>query len=151
MSNILPVIPITKSAVLAQAQDLVFGLQEGTINPLDLLKLRKCLEVLMDEIKPELNKYALLEAEKYGTQFEYDGIKIRVGESGTKYDFSGCGDKKYESICAQVDSWTEAKKNREAFLKSLKDFHTEIDEETGEAFRISPPVKTSTTTTFVSL
>lgn len=78
-------------------------------------------------------------------EFEYKGVKISVGENGTKYDFTNCGDVKWESYKNIESSAATSRKEREATLKTLKSSLTEVDPDSGEIYTIAPPIKKSTT------
>ena len=76
----------------------------------------------------------------------FKGATFDVKEAGIKYDFSKCEDVIWNDIDKKMQMLTERKKEREAFLKSLKERFTYVDESTGEIITLYPPQKKSTTT-----
>jgi len=84
------------------------------------------------------------------------GTKFSLAETGTKYDYSACGDPLYNSLVSKKKALDEEIKARETFLKSIKDFLiTSIpDPESGELLEnitITPPTKTSNSSYKVTL
>ena len=73
------------------------------------------------------------------------GASFQVKETGVKYDFSQCNDPVWNNLKEQADRINEQLKEREKYLKVIKNPKTEIDEETGEVYTIIPPTRTSTT------
>jgi hypothetical protein len=97
----------------------------------------KFVDLVRDEIKrnSEDGKSCLT---KYGT-------KLELAETGTKYDFTACGDPEWEDLEKQSKELDTKKKEREKFLKTIGDKGLIItDEETGETKKLFPPIKTST-------
>jgi hypothetical protein len=137
--NILPVIPVTKEAIHESAAGALWAINEGHISPEDVFVQYKALEKFLEALKPDLNKLVLTEAEKYGKEgFIHKGLKICFGEYGHKVDYTVCGDPVWERLKQDLA-------DRETFLKSLKEPHTYVDEDTGEAITLMPPHRTSTT------
>jgi hypothetical protein len=59
-----------------------------------------------------------------------NGTIIETVEAGVKYDYSY--DAEWNELDQEVKKWTEAKKAREAILKSAKSGIEKVDESTGE-------------------
>lgn len=89
----------------------------------------------------------------YGKNHELPtGTKLEQCEVGVKYDYSQCNDPAYKALVEQMEVLKEAVKNQETFLKSVPLKGLLItDEETGEAYEVYPPSKTSTSSYKVSL
>lgn len=151
MTQIIKILPNTKAEVIATSQDLIEGLESGEINPLELAKFRKCMTVLLEEIKPVLDKYALDEAEKYGNKFELHGVKFEIRQFGTTFSFDNCNDPIYERLLSDFENAKVALDERKEVLKALKTSMEVIDPMTGDVRTAYPPVKRSTTATAVSL
>jgi hypothetical protein len=132
---------------------LVVGVQDGSIDPLQLLvKLKFAQSIIADTIE-SIQPNCVDEASKYhkGEDIKLLGAELKVKEAGTKYDYSNCGDKIWEQYDFMEKSNAEAKKGRANFLKSLKKSETLVDDETGEIYTIHPPIKKSSTIVQVTI
>lgn len=132
---------------------LVVGVQEGSIDPLQLLVKLKFAQSIIEDTIESIQPHCVDEASKYhkGEDIKLLGAELKVKEAGTKYDYSGCGDKVYEQYDLTIKQNKEAMKGRENFLKSLKKTETLVDEDTGEVYTIHPPVKKSSTIVQVTI
>ncbi len=148
----LSILPSTKDEIQNFSIKIISELESGMINPLDLLKQIKCFEKVIEQTKDTLSKMAREEAEKYGTKnFEFKGVKIELAEVGTKYDYSHCNDFVMAKVSEDLAKLNETKKQRETFLKSLKEPISLIDEESGDVFQILPPVKSSSSSLKITI
>ena len=90
---------------------------------------------------------SIAEQDKYGKErMSYHGATFDIKEAGVKYDYSQCQDVIWNDIDKKMQMLTERKKEREAFLKTIKERFTFVDESTGEIVTIYPAQKKSTTT-----
>ena len=142
----LTVLPSAKVEVEAFSNQIIEGLEAGTINPLKLKLQLKWIEKLTENLHSKLNDAALKEAEKYGKTFDMNGFKVEQVEAGIKYAYAGCGDITWEMLDAAAASAAKSKKERESFLKTVKEKMVLVNESTGECYDVHPPLKTSTTT-----
>lgn len=150
--NTLSILPNTKQEIELFSSKIISELESGMINPLDLLKQIKCFEKVIEQTKDTLLKMAREEAEKYGTKnFEFKGVKIELAEVGTKYDYSKCNDFVMAKVSEDLAKLNETKKQRETFLKSLKEPIQLVDEESGDVFQVMPPVKSSSSSLKVTI
>ncbi len=144
-NSALSILPQTKEQIEHFSNMLISEIQNGQVDPLELLKHQKSIEKVFEKIKDDLRKASIDVAEKYGKgKFGLHGANFEVKEMGVKYDYKHCNDKVWEKL-------EKDKKDRETFLKSLTTVITIVDEETGEAVTVYPPLKTSTTSVVVSL
>lgn len=78
------------------------------------------------------------------------GTKLELAETGTKYDFSICGDPLWDYYTTQMEFLKELIKKRETFLKTITVPYSVgnlLIPETGElheSVELNPPIKTST-------
>lgn len=148
-------LPKNKEEIKSFAASIARALEEGDINPLELLRNFKAFEKVIESVKPVLDKHAILEAEKFHSKDEittYAGVKFTLAELGTKYNYENCGDPVWQRLKAAAESASIALKDRETFLKALKDSIEVVDEDSGEICKIHPPLRSSTTgvkTTFL--
>lgn len=146
---------------------VVMSVEAGEVDPLKVHLQIKCMEKIIEgitstdekknkESAPLAKRYrkALLEAaEKYGAkEFEFMNSKIKIGETGTKYDYSLCGDPELIEWTAKQNELAEKIKARQELLQNtpVKGV-TLVNEETGETYTVYPPSKSSSTSIIVTL
>jgi len=138
---------VNKEHIKEQSIALLKDLDEGHITPLQLAAQLKFVEDIITNVKEELRQRVVAEQSKYGKErMTFKGATFDIKEAGIKYDFSQCQDDIWNDIDKKMQMLTERRKEREAFLKTLKERFTYVDESTGEIVTIYPPQKKSTTT-----
>ena len=138
---------VTKESIKEQSINLLKDLDEGHITPLQLAAQLKFVEDIITNVKEELRQRVIAEQSKYGKdRMTYQGASFDIKEAGVKYDYSNCEDEIWNYIDKHIQELTEQRKEREAFLKTLKERFTFVDESTGEIVTIYPPQRKSTTT-----
>lgn len=146
----LSVFPNTKEQVSLFANKLRTELENGEVNPLEIITMQKAIEKVFDAVKPTLSELARAEAEKHGKSFDFKGAKIECVEVGTKYDFSECGHLDYSELCEKINQLTEMKKNYETMIKTYKEPQNLISLN-GDVMTVYPPKKTSTSSIKVTI
>jgi hypothetical protein len=132
------------SRLVAEFRDEILS---GNINPLQAAATLKALEdftkelrgncLIRDCIREELEKYP----EK---SVKYNGVTFTKKATGTRYDFSGCGDTELLRLQTRAKIASDALKSREDFLKAVPEGGIDsFSQETGETFKLFPPVKIS--------
>jgi len=135
-----------KESIKAEAAKLLFELEKGNVNALDLKLTLKAFEAVITECKKVVDELALNEALKFSARsFDHSGAKVEICELGTSYDFSECGYSYYSEICEQEARVKLLKKDAEDFLKLAKPGTVIMNKETGELENVNPPVKKSST------
>ena len=138
---------VSKETIKEHSINLLADLDNGYITPLQLAAQLKYFEDIIANIKEEVRQRVVAEQSKYGKErMTFKGATFDVKEAGVKYDYSQCECTIWNDINKQIEALTEQRKEREAFLKSLKERLTYVDESTGEIVTIYPPQKKSTTT-----
>lgn len=138
---------VTKETIKEQSFALLKDLDEGHISPLQLASQLKFVEDIITNVKEELRQRVCAEQSKYGKErMTYKGADFDIKEAGIKYDYSHCNDTIWDGLKQQLDDYNVKMKEREAFLKTLKERFTYIDDSTGEIITLYPPQKKSTTT-----
>lgn len=151
-NELLAVLPTTKEGAEMAAQQMKSDIEGGYISPLKIKIALKAFDKVLDEIKEPLRLACIDEAETYGEkEFSYLGAKVRLKETGVKWDFDNCKDPYLQNYVEKEKELKETMKGRQKFLQSLKEQHTFVDEATGETHTVYPPVKKSTTQTEISL
>lgn len=149
------------------ATQIINELEDGLVDPLRVMVQIKSMEQLVDMLtnqdatknKPAAHlaqrlRSLILDAagKQPGKEFSLYGAVMAEKEAGTKYDYSKCGVQELIDAYFELANMKEKIKLMEDRLKLVPaGGQTIVNEETGEATRIFPPSKTSTTTLFVSL
>lgn len=142
----LSILPENKAQIKSFSAKLLSEIEEGNAKPLAVLKTFKAFEKVFNAIKPKLTIACLNEAALHPKgKFTSCGITFEIKEAGTKYDYTNCNDSVIDFLSYEIEKLTDSLKERQDFLKALKEPLTLIDEVTGEINKIYPPVKTSTT------
>lgn len=143
---LLDLFATSRTGIDQASDELIRAVQDGKENPLKVLVWCKTVEEVVERVRKETKENQLTAAFNYAEKrFEFAGATIEKAELGTKYDYSTCGDIEWERLDAEVKGLIEKRGIREDFLKSLKGPLTLVNEETGQVYRILPPVKKSTT------
>ena len=140
----LSLMPSTATEVAKFSKLLIQGVRSGDINPLQLVVQLHALTKVYEEVREEIEENVLKEADKFPERvIERYGARIEKAEVGTKYNYLKTGDLEYEQLHADAQTANRRLKDREDFLKALKEPIQLLDERTGELYQIHPPFKTS--------
>ena len=141
----LRLMPSTVDQIARFSKQVIQGVMDGEVHPLELLvmlrALEKVSETVYDAIKPNINTAADRYSEK---SIELFGATIEKSDIGVKYDYASSGDVVYERRKSIMDAAKTLVTEREQFLRTLKEPMTAVDDETGEVYTIRPPLKRST-------
>jgi hypothetical protein len=138
--------PTNGPEILDFQDEIAESVENGFEDPLNLFIRLKALSNAIDGAMSKIQSAALEEAQKHGQKsFGYLNAKIEIREMGTKWFFDKTGDPIIYRIEATKKEISEKEKDRQAFLKTLKEKTTFLDEETGEVFEVYPARKESKT------
>lgn len=144
-TSLLHLLASTGSQITFFSEAIVNEVKNGSESPLRVLIQLRAMERASKQILDGIKENILTEAAKYpGNSFELWGNKIEKSELGVKYDFSKCGDTVWERLQTDFETAEQRLKDRQEFLKKLKEPITLVDELTGEVVKVNPPDKTST-------
>ena len=133
-------------------QHLTKGVEDGLINPLELLTKIRATEKVLDGVLTNIRDLMVTDALKYGKDpIIVNGVEMKVQEAGTKYDYSKCNHPEYNILVNQKNHISDKMRDIEAILKANKTSWEHVDTMTGETFTIYPPTKTSTTTVITKI
>lgn len=143
---------ITKADINMAVHDIKEKLESGEIDPLLLLQHFKAVDKIQEQIKEQLTKACIDQADKYPekTLLLY-GAEFKKGEFGTSYSYEDCKDPIWKDLKEQFDKADKALKKRQDFLKNIDGSETIIDISTAEIVTIYPPSKRSTTSVSCSI
>lgn len=144
-TSLLYLNPSSSQQIEFFASSIVNEVRNGNESPLRVLIQLRAMEKASKQILDGIKENILTESEKYpGQNWEMWGNKLEKAELGVKYDYATCGDTIYERLQTDFDAAKDRLDARCAFLKSLKEPMTIVDELTGEIVSIKPPQRTST-------
>jgi hypothetical protein len=143
--------PQTGDQILEFQNEILDSVTNGFEDPLFLLVKLKAMSKALDGAIDSIQEYALSEAQKHGKSFAIYGAKVEVKEMGTKWYFDKTGDPIIARIAEQKDQIGKAEKDRQSFLKTLKEKVSFLDEESGEVFTVYPARKESKTGIAISI
>jgi len=135
-----------KDSIEAQVKYMVDKVHNGEVNALQAGVHISAVMKVCEEVKEAIRSEVITEVGKYGKTAEVWGTEVTVKESGTKYDYSHCGDVVLNNLNDEMNALSAQIKQRQSFLKTLSGSTTLVNEDTGEIYTVHPPRKTSTTT-----
>lgn len=140
-SSVLQLLNADKESLNKFASSIIEDVKEGRENALQIELLVRKYEYVLEQIKKEIKENVKTEAEKYGDKpFEYAGATVHLTATRTEYDFDVCGDMIWQTCKHEAEIWNRDKKEREEFLKTVKE-PMKIVTDDGEVFTIMPPNK----------
>lgn len=148
--NISQVTP-SKSYLREFTKSIQQEIEEGNYDPIQLSATLDFIGKACEESKKAIKEQTITELEKTPERKEYYGYEIQVTEAGISYDYSRCGDSQILSLYKELEELQARIKERETFLKGIKERFTIVDEASGEVMVLRPPAKKSTTTTKFTL
>lgn len=135
VNGILEMFSTSRAGIDLLSDQVIESVQGGRINPLKVRVWCKSMEMLIERIHKETSKNQLTEAEKFtGTKFSFSGAEITKGIIKTEYDYSACGDVVYNRLIELKENLDSQIKNRQAFLKTVQQPQTLIDDATAEVY-----------------
>lgn len=144
--------PQTGGQILEFQEEILESVKNGFEDPLFLIVKLKAFQKAIDGCIDQIHEHALSEAQKHGQKsFSIYGAKIEIKEMGTKWFFDKTGDPIIGRIANQKEEISQKEKDRQSFLKTLKEKTSFLDEETGEVFTVYPARKESKTGIAISI
>lgn len=135
--------PLMRSEIEALSIDLLNPVLEGEVDPIShVVKLKAMQETIKRTLDDDRMKDAVLsEIEKYGKERSWNGATVKMKEVGVSYDHSNSNDPVYARLIEERTILDAKIKEREAFLKTVPDNTTVVDDETGEIYTIHPAIR----------
>lgn len=144
----------TKEQRASFVERILDSLLTGNADPLKLhLQIKSMEEIVKSILDNKEYKDAILgDASRHGKKFTHMNADWDIREMGVSYDYDNCGDPVLQSLMDSHAEITAKLKERQKFLQTIpQEGATIVNEDTGEVFKITPPVKKSTTTVTVKL
>ncbi len=144
-TSILELFSTSKDGITLFASKVINEVEAGNADPLRVQIFCKTLEEVAEKIKAGIKDSAKREAAKYGDKpFMHAGAELHLTSTFTQYDYSGCGDAVWLRCHQDEKVNAEARKERESFLRALREPMEVLDGNTGEVAILRPPVKKTT-------
>jgi hypothetical protein len=142
--GVLRLMPSKAKEVALFSKQIIESVKSGDANALEVLIMLRSLELVSELVRDEIQDNILTAAEKYPEKkFEAFGAIVSREEVGVKYSYETSKDIEWERWDVVARHADQQRKDREAFLRALKEPMTAVNEETGEVYRIMPPFKRS--------
>ena len=137
----LRIMPSTASEVARFSTQIIKSVQNGEANPLEVLVMLRALEAVSETVREEIQDNILTEAEKHAEKkFNAFGAIVERCTVKTEYLYETSGDSQWEELDAEIKSLTARKKERESFLRNIKDPVLLVNKDAAEEM-VKPPVK----------
>lgn len=163
--NILSLFETSKEQRNTFVQDVIERLRNEEVDPLKIHIQLKAMEEIVKSFTDKSEKtnknfltaidysgMLLNAAEKNGKKFQMFNAEFSIKEVGTVYDWSKCEDVELAEMLSKQDELKEKIKAKQDFLKTVPLAGLLVtNEETGDTYKVYPPVKSSTTSVAVSL
>jgi hypothetical protein len=138
--------PHSGAEILEFQNEILNSVKNGFEDALFLLVKLKAMSKALDGTIDAIHEHALSEAYKHGQKsFGLYGAKVEIKEMGTKWFFDQTGDPIIYRLERDKKAISEKEKDRQSFLKTLKEKTSFLDEESGEVFTVFPARKESKT------
>lgn len=135
----------SKEALEGHIFDIVNNIEEGGDDPIRIAVALQFMAQICEGAKKRIKDLVVSELEKAKERKDYFGYRIEVAQVGINYDYTLCGDAKWYDLQEQLEKLQAKIKDREAMLKAIKEPIMIADEDTGELYKVMPPVKASST------
>lgn len=151
-TGVLRILPSTLGEVARFCKAVVQSVMNGEANPLEVHVMLKTFEKASEAIQDEIRSNVMTEMDKYSEKsIQAFGARVDKAETGVRYRYETSGDSEWEIRKTLLEQAAASLKERELFLRTLKEPMTVLNEETGEVTQIRPPQKISTSGLKVTL
>jgi hypothetical protein len=137
------IMELTKSEIIAQANQMVFNFDVASKDPLEQLAMISKFQLLFETLEKGIKEKSLDDLHKLGGKFTKHGVEFAIAEVGTKYDYSNT--QRWVKLNNEIESIKAKQKEVESFCKVISSITTTVDPDTGEALEFIPASKSSTT------
>lgn len=151
-TGVLRILPTTTEECARFAKAVIQSVKDGEANALEVHVMLKAFEKASEAILDCIRDNVMTQMDRYSEKsVELMGARIDKAEVGVKYNYAYSGDPIWETRKSILNTATDMLKEREVFLRSLKEPLMVLYEATGEVIKINPPMKTSTSGLKVTL
>lgn len=142
-TGVLELMPSTDVQIAKFVHQIVSSVKKGEVSALKIQVLMRALEAVSEHVREEIEENVLNEADRYNEKsIELYGARIEKGETNVRYNYLKSGDLEYEELHAEAETANRKLKEREAFLRQIKEPQGLISRH-GEPYTAHPPFRTS--------
>lgn len=143
VSSVLALMPSKDTEIANFAAQVIRSVKSGEVSAIKTQVLMRALEALSELVRDEIEDNVMAEADRYNEKvIELYGALIKKEEVNTRYNYLKTGDLEYEELHAEAQTANRKLKEREEFLKAMKEPQAMISRH-GEPYTAQPPFKTS--------
>lgn len=150
MKELIKYIPLSKVAIKKQAFNYGEKCEDdGTV--IETIVQSKALEQFAKDLRGKLEDSATEEISKYeGRSTTYQGVDVAV-RSSNRWDYSTCQDTYLDELLEEKAKWDNEIKQRQLFLRGIKEPQETPHPGTGELIKVYPPQQTGKEIPFITL
>ena len=152
-TSILSLFQTNKAQRQSFVNNVIERIESGEADPIKVHAQVKKMEEIVKSLNDNkiYKSYLLDAAEKNGKKFNSFDAEWNIKEVGAKYCYDNCGDTEIAELQSKADELAEKLKTRQKFLQMLPIEGIDIITNDGEAIKVFPPSKTSTTAVTLTL
>jgi len=140
----LKLMPTNTQQIARFSKLLIEDVQNGNVNALELLVMLRALERVSETVIDSIQSNIDQAKDKYSEKnFEVLGAHVEKSEVAVRYKYETAKDYIWEQRKSAVDAAMSLLKEREEFLRTVREPFQMVIEETGELVEVRPPLKTS--------
>lgn len=136
---------VDRKTIISTAMSVVNAIQDGEFDLVDtFIEIKKGVlffETLEENTKAIVYGKSLVGK---GEVLKRHSVEIEQSELGVKWDYSGCNDVILDRLTIAFTEAKKAMEDRQNYLKIITTITEQVDMETGETYKVNPPVRTST-------
>jgi hypothetical protein len=136
----------TQAEIEKIKNQIIAPVVNGEMEVVRAVVLIRALRDALEEAENNLKEEMVTQLSNYAKNdlCTMNGVTITPKEVGVKYSYDECGDTLLDDMVAEHSQLGERIKDRQKFLKSIKDIEIVVDKVTGEICELRPPSKKST-------
>jgi hypothetical protein len=138
------ILDMGKKEIIAHAKDIYNAMMDGNLDPIEtMIEVKKGIlffETLDENVRPVIYGKTIVGR---GDILKMHNVEIEPSELGVKWNFDVCNDNILTRLINALEAAKTAVTDRQNFLKVITTQTDVVDEETGEVYRVNPPVRTS--------
>lgn len=139
--SMLRLMPSRVKEVATFAKGIVQSVKNGDASALETLVMLRALQLLSKEVIEQIEENIVNEANRHSEKsIDLYGARIDKGDVKTEYLYNTSGDSQWEELDAEINTLTARKKEREEFLRAIKDPVLMVNKDGVEEL-VKPPVK----------
>lgn len=136
---------LDKATIVTNAKRIVNAIADGDLDLIDtFIEIKKGMlffETLEENVKTMVYGKTIVAK---GEILKLHSVEIEASELGVSWDFKGCGDAVLNRLNEALSIAKQAVTDRQNYLKVITTISEQVDTETGETYKVNPPVRKAT-------